>query len=374
MKRPLRNVSFLSFRPRPRSIVLSGLLLPLLFFLLGTTGEAQEAEDRILIVGTKQAPPFAIKDDDGAWSGIGIELWRAIADELQLSYEFRELDLQSLLDGVTDGSLDAAVGALTITAERETVMDFTHPFHTTGLGVAVARQRGQFGFIWQFVSFPFLKVVAALGLVLLVVGALIWACERRQNPQHFGGNAKGVLSGLWWAAVTMTTVGYGDKVPVTIGGRIIGLLWMFTAIILISGFTASITTALTVSHFESSILSPQDLEKARVVTLSGSTSEAYLRRRHIVTRDYATLEAGLAAVEDGKMDALVYDAPLLRYTVLTGPSRAVEVLPFTFQRQDYGIALPSGSPLREPINRVLLKKIKHPDWGATLNRYLGTEQ
>jgi polar amino acid transport system substrate-binding protein len=106
----------------------------------------------------------------------------------------------------------------------------------------VARQREQFGFIWQFVSFPLLKVVTALGLVLLVVGALIWACERRQNPQHFGGNAKGVLSGFWWAAVTMTTVGYGDKVPVTIGGRIIGLLWMFTAIILISGFTASITT------------------------------------------------------------------------------------------------------------------------------------
>jgi polar amino acid transport system substrate-binding protein len=79
-------------------------------------------------------------------------------------------------------------------------------------------------------------------------------------------------------------------------------------------------------------------------------------------------------VEEGKMDALVYDAPLLRYTVLTGPNRAVEVLPFIFQRQDYGIALPSGSPLREPINRVLLKKIKRPDWGATLNRYLGTEQ
>jgi CubicO group peptidase (beta-lactamase class C family) len=49
----------------------------------------------------------------------------------------------------------------------------------------------------------------------------------------------GIGIGIWWATVTMTTVGYGDKAPMTPGGRIVGLIWMFVGVITISGFTVT---------------------------------------------------------------------------------------------------------------------------------------
>ena len=103
----------------------------------------QTTERQPLIVGTKETPPFAIKRD-GEWRGISIDLWRALMGSLGWSYEFRELELAELLEGVEKGSLDAAVGALTITASREGVMDFTHPYYSTGLSIAVATHRGNY--------------------------------------------------------------------------------------------------------------------------------------------------------------------------------------------------------------------------------------
>jgi ABC-type amino acid transport substrate-binding protein len=62
--------------------------------------------DRPLIVGTKTAEPFVIKEDDGTFSGISIELWQQIAEEMGLQYEFRETDLAGLINGLQDGTID----------------------------------------------------------------------------------------------------------------------------------------------------------------------------------------------------------------------------------------------------------------------------
>jgi polar amino acid transport system substrate-binding protein len=344
--------------------------------LVGMVGllSAQPSTGRTLMVGTKLAPPFAMKNADGTWSGISIDLWHTIATELKLSYELREFDLQGLLDGVEKGSLDLAVAALTISAEREKLMDFTHPFYITGFGIAVARssKRHWFGFLSSFLSWQFLQVIGALVLLLLIVGILAWLSERKRNPQQFGdGVLKGIWAGFWWAAVTMTTVGYGDKAPATVRGRVLALIWMFTGLIIISSFIAAITTALTVTHLESVVRGPQDLPRVWVATVEGSTSEAYLRQHRIALRYYATPLQGLQAVARGEMDAMVYDAPLLRYLAMTELQGKIEVLPATFERQNYGMALPSGSALREPINRVLLKVIAQPAWQDLLYRYLG---
>jgi polar amino acid transport system substrate-binding protein len=44
-----------------------------------TAAAAPEAK---LVVGTMRAPPFALRSDDGEWSGLSIELWRKVAGEL----------------------------------------------------------------------------------------------------------------------------------------------------------------------------------------------------------------------------------------------------------------------------------------------------
>ncbi|MBN2326216.1 MAG: transporter substrate-binding domain-containing protein [Candidatus Omnitrophica bacterium] len=331
--------------------------------------------ERKLIVGVKEAAPFSMKNEDGEWSGISIDLWRQIADELQIDYEYREMDLKGLLEGIADRRLDVVAAALTIAPDREEKMDFTHPFHTSGLGIAVPlrHQWRWFSVAARFFSFEFLKVFALLIFLLMSVGALVWLFERRRNPDQFGGNrAEGVLSGFWWSAVTMTTVGYGDKSPVTLGGRLLGLVWMFASIIIISGITAAITSALTVNELQSSIQGPDDLVHVRVATVEGSTSDAYLNRRRIRTRYYATPLEALEDVAKGSVEAVVYDAPILRYLAankLSGPP--VQVLSSVFDRQDYGLALYQGCEYREMINRVLLRIINDPAWQETLTRYLG---
>jgi len=329
-----------------------------------------------LIVGTKEAPPFAMKDADGKWRGISIDLWKSLAARLKLNYQFRELDLEHLLSGVASNQVDAAVAAITVTADRERVLDFTHPFYTTGLGIAVSAPGGKpwMAVVRRLFSRQFLAVVGLLALVLVAVGFLVWLFERRQNKEQFGGKPlEGIASGFWWSAVTMTTVGYGDKAPRTLAGRVVGLIWMFTAIIIISSFTAAITSALTVGQLGSPIRGPGDLFGVRVAAVSSSTGAEYLDTQNIGYRSFPDALSALEALAAGRADAVVYDAPILRYLAKTKFSGSVTVLSRTFVRQDYAIAVPQGSPLRETLNRVLENEIRSPAWQEVCYHYLGRD-
>ena len=79
----------------------------------------------------------------------------------------------------------------------------------------------------------------------------------------------------------------------------------------------------------------------------------------------------MRAIEAGEIEALIFDAPILRYLIHHELKGGLEVLPHTFHREDYGVVLPKGSSLREPINRVLLQKIRGREWQCSLHHYLG---
>ena len=338
----------------------------------GPPGAAGAEADGPLIVGTKEAPPFAIRGDDGEWRGMAIELWEGVAAELGLEYELRETNLEGLLAGVEDGTLDASVAALTVTAPRERRVDFSHSFHASGLGIAVPLDAsgGWSGAFRSLLNPRFLTAMASLLVVLFAAGFVLWLFERRRNPEQFEPGARGLWSAFWWSAVTMTTVGYGDKAPVSAGGRIVALVWMFVGVVTISSFTAAIASSLTVARLATGVRGPEDLPEVRSATVTRSTSEAYLSTRHLRHRSFATVEEALSAVAAGEADALVYDEPILLYLV-RGADASFTVLPETFERQDYAVALPEGSPLREPVNRALLRVIDRPAWRETLERYLG---
>lgn len=363
-----------------RNPVIYILMLFSLSTIFPATAQAAAAKESTadkLVIGTKETPPFAMKSSDGHWHGLSIDLWRQIAEDLAVPYEFEERDISGLLQGVEDGSLDAAVAALTITSEREEKLDFTHPFHTSGLGIAVQTddRGGWFRAVERIFSPAFFKVVGALSLVLLIFGGLLWLFERKKNPEQFGGSPlQGIGAGFWWSAVTMTTVGYGDKAPTTLGGRLVAMVWMFAAIIIISSFTAAFTSILTLSSLESRIRGPEDLGKVRVASVPASTSAAYLEANRIYFSSYPNPKAAMEALEAREVDAVVYDAPILRYLCGEVAGGTLLVLPSVFDRQDYGIALPTGSALREPLNRALLERVTSSWWNDTLNRYLGTQK
>ena len=177
----------------------------------------QEPGEEKLIIGTKVTPPFVMEAPDGALRGISIDLWEIVAEELELDYEFRRYDLQGLLNAVKTGEVDAGVAALTITGEREELMDFSHPFYTTGFGIAVGGIEEQTP--WSLVmnrvaSKGFLSRLGTMLLVLFVVGTLAWMAEARANPEQFGGGIlRGIGSGFWWPGLRSPRLDMATRHP-----------------------------------------------------------------------------------------------------------------------------------------------------------------
>src|SRR5271163_4209000 len=207
-----------------------------------------------IIVATKEAPPFAMKQD-GQWTGIAIELWSRIAEKLGLHATFREYQtVPEMLAAVADGSANAAIAAITVTSEREKTVDFTQPYYESGLGVAVpAKKEIDWLSILRNIFTPrFFVAVAVFIGVSALIGALIWFVERHET-EHFPKNAKGLGTGLWWPASAMTQAAAADKAPATLLGRLLGMLWMIASIIIIASFTAGITSQLAAQRLESAV-------------------------------------------------------------------------------------------------------------------------
>jgi len=359
---------------RTHSVIFASLLLPAFHLLCGSAHAQAPNVTNVIIVGTTVAPPFSMKNEDGTWEGLAIDLWRDIASKLGVKYEFREMQHVPLLHAVAAGEVDVAVAGLTITGDRERLFDFTHSFYSSGLGVGVGNRLG--GRHWRPVldalfSTGFLRASIALVVLLVIAGAMVWTLERKFNPNEFGGSrAKGFGSGIWWAAVTVTGIGYGDKVPRTVGGRIVALICVLVGIVIISIFTGTVASLLTVSRFQSIIRGPEDLRRFHIGTVPGTTSEDYLRSMHIPARLYPSASDCLQAVARGEIDAFVFDEPILKYLAPTMHGE-IEVLPSIFDRQDYGIAFPRNSSLLQPIDIALLDEISSPGWLTIQRRYLG---
>jgi polar amino acid transport system substrate-binding protein len=355
------------------------LALVLLLWMPATPSHAQTdatGSTKKLTVGTMRVPPFVLRSDDGQWSGLSIELWKQIAAELKLDFEFREYDYDpaGLLEAVERRQVDVAVAAIPVTLEGEARFDFSHPYFAAGLGIAVRAepQSGMLGTLSSFVTYQVLGTIAGLLGLLLCVGALIWWLERRQNAQHFDPRpAQGIADGVWWAAVTMTTTGYGDKVPVSWRGRSLGLLWMFASIFCVALFSATLASSFVVNRLKTSISGPGDLPRARVAAVSGTAGEQWVDAQGLRTRNYPFVIQASKALQRGDVEVLIYERAILGYMIKEYGWRQLYVLPHTLAVRDYAIALPTDSPIKEPVNRALLKVVHRPDWKDVVQRYVG---
>lgn len=333
--------------------------------------------NKVLVVGTKIAAPFSMKDKEGLWEGMSIELWDLIAKRLNIHYKIEEEpNLDQLIEKVSKHTLDVGIAAITITADREKKLDFTHSYYSTGLSIAIPKKNTNNILILlkSFFSFKMFILISSLGLILLFIGTITWLVERKKNPEHFNNNPiKGIASGVWWAVVTMTTVGYGDMTPKTLGGRLIALLWMFISLLLVSSIIAGVSSALTVAKLDYLISTPKDLARGKIASIEHSISDNYLKDRRIYPIYFKNVTEGLHAIIDKKVDAMVYDAPLLQYISNEKFSNDIIITDALFERQNYGIALPQESTLRESINRVMLEIIHSPQWDKIKYKYLGKE-
>ena len=314
------------------------LVIPLLLLWATTPARAaDETPGRAMVVGTKPSPPFVVKQPDGTWGGLAIDLWKLVAADMRVRVTIRPFEqVQALLDAVERGEVDVAVGAITVTADRERSLDFTMPIYSTGLGIAVRPARSELASIarrvlgWQ--------LVAALGvLIALAVGLYLLARRREQ---------------LRWIAAG---------------------LWLAVALVVVSGFASWTAAAAARDQLAASIRGPDDLPHVRVTTVPGSTSALYLKSRHVPFQPVATAEDGLRAVATGKADAVVYDAPILAHLLRRDPATGAVLLPGVFERQDYAFAVVTDSPLRAELDRRLATRLEGDTWKSMLSRTLGEE-
>lgn len=341
------------------------------FLMLVSLAVLKGAEKEKLIVGVTNSPPFSFQQEDD-WSGISVELWEEMARSLDLEYELKPVSLDGLVDGLKSGSIDVGAAALVATPEREASMDFTHSFFGSGLSVATTteRQSAIVGFLKRLFTIEAFLALGGLTVLLIGVGIVIWAVERKVNPDQFGGStAQGLGSGFWWSAVTMTTVGYGDKAPISAAGRMVGLIWMFASIILISGFTGAIASALTVSRLTPKIHGLEDLGRVKVGAVEGSNGADFLRNRGIQARVYPDSVSGLAAVKSGAIDGFVNDAPVLKYYVRREFADSLVVIDQTFDPGFYAFALAHDTNFRESLNIEMLRFMQTASWEEILRRY-----
>ncbi|HEY6995781.1 MAG TPA: transporter substrate-binding domain-containing protein [Xanthobacteraceae bacterium] len=351
--------------------------------LASTCGHAQPAPplnpplpDRELVVATREVPPLAMKQKDGSWRGISIDLWRRIAERLHLRYRFSEQATnQDILNGIANGAFDAGIAALTVTAARERMVDFTQPYFTAGLGIAVSQGEPRWLALYRTLfSFGFFQAVAVLLGLAMGVGFLVWLLERRKT-EHFGGGAKGLGTGFWWSASTMTQAGGGEHAPTTLPGRLVAIGWMIASVITVAVFTAGITSTLTQRELQGVVHDANDLRHSRVGAVANSATVDYLDRQRISYRTFPTAQDGLTALQAGGLDAFVYDKPLLTWMVLQDFSTKLRVLDIVLEHENYAIALPkNGSPLLRALNPPLLEETESDWWDQTLFQYLGKKQ
>lgn len=350
------------------------LILTLLPILAVAKDDIQVQEK--IVAGTMIQPPFAMKKPSGEWEGLSIELLNLMAKELNIDLKIQEYTgINQIKDALINGEIDLTPAA-SITESYELSGDYTHPFYRSGSGIVVRIEGKRGGWLIvakYFATLNFLKLVGFLFLCWIIAGALVWLFENRHESEMFGNKmVKGLGQGIWWAAVTMTTVGYGDKSPKTFGGRTVAVCWMFISIIILSSFTAAITTSLTVGKLQGKINGFHDLHNVHSGSLAYSPTLEYLEKNGIAAKPFKNIREGLQAVADNKISAFVYDEAILKHFVKKEGFSQLRVLHETRNHYYLGMAVPADSPLLEKFNRALLKVMQKKEWDWLLNQYVSS--
>jgi polar amino acid transport system substrate-binding protein len=326
-----------------------------------------------LRVAIKPLEPFVFKQGD-QWAGFSIDLWNAVAQRLSLDYEWVEVkNVQEQLDAVQTGQADVAITGISMTAEREKLVDFSHPYFDSGLQI-LTQPLGK-PTVWQQAAnllTPALLWVIVLGVLFgLVMGHVIWLFERRRTPGFPSGYLRGVTEGIWWLFLVVATGEYRDGETRSVVKRMLTAVWWLIGVALIAQFTATIAANLTVQQLTSTISGPGDLPGKSIATVRTSTAAAFLLDHGLPFVPVERIEDAYALLDQGQVQAVVYDSPVLLYYASTKAKGRSEVVGAIFKPEKYGIALPSGSPLRKPINETLLGLYQDGTYEAIRAKWFG---
>ncbi|XP_041800324.1 glutamate receptor 1a isoform X2 [Chelmon rostratus] len=283
------------------------------------------------------------------------------------------------------GKADVAVAPLTITLVREEVIDFSKPFMSLGISIMIKKptksKPGVFSFldplayeIWMCIVFAYIGVSVVLFLVSRF-SPYEWHAEdyeeggEPQTPTQT--NEFGIFNSLWFSLGAFMQQGC-DISPRSLSGRIVGGVWWFFTLIIISSYTANLAAFLTVERMVSPIESAEDLAKQTEIaygTLDAGSTKEFFRRSKIAVFEkmwsymkaadpsvfVKTTDEGVMRVRKSKGKyAYLLESTMNEYIEQRKPCDTMKV-GGNLDSKGYGIATPKSSPLRIPVNLAVLK-------------------
>ncbi|XP_028838199.1 glutamate receptor 1b isoform X1 [Denticeps clupeoides] len=311
------------------------------------------------------------------------------------------------------GKADVAVAPLTITLVREEVIDFSKPFMSLGISIMIKKptksKPGVFSFldplayeIWMCIVFAYIGVSVVLFLVSRF-SPYEWHSDdaedgneqqnqpsspepsqsqnqnqgqsqqqqqqQQQQPEHT--NEFGIFNSLWFSLGAFMQQGC-DISPRSLSGRIVGGVWWFFTLIIISSYTANLAAFLTVERMVSPIESAEDLAKQTEIaygTLDGGSTKEFFRRSKIAVFEkmwsymksadpsvfVKTTDEGVVRVRKSKGKyAYLLESTMNEYIEQRKPCDTMKV-GGNLDSKGYGVATPKGSALRNPVNLAVLK-------------------
>jgi len=353
---------------RVRPAVVRALVLAVLL------GGAAEGRAETVRVGVANVG-VTLLIEDGKPTGASIALWEDLRARLGIDDEYVVYPtINAGLDAVATGEVDLFLGPLAITRVQEARLDFSHALVHSGMRIAVrgVEPDGWLGPLDILLSADVLRLLALLTGLTVVVGHLVWWCERGANDRSFPRSwRRGAWEGTWWGICTLLTGGCDDKHVDTVPGRILALVWMVAGIGLVALFTGSLAASLTAERIGGTIHGPRDLAGRVVATQAGGAASAAVRSRAGVPAEFTTLDEAFAAADAGDVEAVVAENFTMRHAIAR-PSRAdYRLVGPVFEALDAGIALAPGSTLREPLNAAILSMREDGAIDAIVNRWLG---
>jgi polar amino acid transport system substrate-binding protein len=327
---------------------------------------------------TRVLPPMVI-DRDNSLSGFSIDLMNEVSARLNLRPNYVTApDVRALLEEVRSKRAEVGISAVSITSARELEFDFSQPMLNAGLQIMTRAQSGGGGtplsdLLRLLISSTSLAWLGIAVLIILIPAHIVWALERR-HPQGIIGNTKyfpGIFVALYWAASTLVT--QADASPRQAFARVVALLWMFTGVVFVALYTAQLTATLTVQQIAGSISGPEDLVGKKVAVTAGSTASAIVRELRAQPFEVRQINEAFEALIDKKVDAIVFDAPVLLYFAANEGKGQVQLVGSPFRKEDYGIVFQQGSAMRSEVNVALLRMREDGTYQRIYDRWFASK-